>query len=76
MRRYQSSDGALGPHLADQWVLPLALAVHLRGQPASYSCTQLTPHALSNFAVIQRFLPVRITTEPGAHAHQVQIAPG
>ena len=27
VRRYQCSTGALGPHLADQWMLPLALAV-------------------------------------------------
>lgn len=27
VRHYQASVGALGPHLADQWLLPLALAV-------------------------------------------------
>lgn len=75
MRKYKLSQGALGPHLADQWALPLALAVHLRQQPASYSCTELTPHALSNFEVIQHFLPVSIRTEPLGNAHQVLLTP-
>ncbi|MEX8193724.1 RNA 3'-terminal phosphate cyclase [Comamonas guangdongensis] len=75
LRRYKSNDGALGPHLADQWVLPLALAVHLRRQPASYSCTELTPHALSNFEVVQRFLPVGIRTRPLGKGQQVQLTP-
>src|SRR5690606_1843292 len=31
IRTYQRSTGALGPHLADQWMLPLALAVWQSG---------------------------------------------
>ena len=34
VRAYLDSDAALGPYLADQWALPLALAWR-RGQPAS-----------------------------------------
>ena len=75
LRNYKASPGALGPHLADQWVLPLALAVHLRQQAASYTCTGLTPHALSNFEVIQRFLPLHITTSVNAQGHTVQLTP-
>lgn len=52
---------ALGPHLADQWALPLALAVVRSGRGARYSCTELTEHARTNFAVIARFLPVRFS---------------
>jgi RNA 3'-terminal phosphate cyclase (ATP) len=63
VRAYQVSDAALGPHLADQWALPLALAVWQRGREASYTCTALTPHAKTNFEVIQRFLPVTFTTQ-------------
>jgi len=62
VRAYQVSDAALGPHLADQWALPLALAVWQRGCEASYTCTELTPHAKTNFDVIERFLPVRFST--------------
>ena len=75
LRDYKISAGALGPHLADQWVLPLALAVHQRQQAASYTCTELTPHALSNFEVIARFLPVKISTQRLDKAYQVQVQP-
>ena len=59
VRAYQMSEAALGPHLADQWALPLALAAWQRQREASYTCTELTPHAKTNFEVIERFLPVR-----------------
>jgi RNA 3'-terminal phosphate cyclase (ATP) len=59
---------ALGPYLADQWALPLALAVWRSGRGASYTCTELTPHARSNFEVIERFVPVRFATDATATA--------
>lgn len=62
VRAYQLSAAALGPHLADQWALPLALAVWQRQCGAAYTCTELTPHARTNFEVIERFLPVRFST--------------
>ena len=62
VRDYESSTAALGPHLADQWALPLALAVWRRGGEATYTCTELTDHATTNFAMIARFLPVRFET--------------
>jgi len=63
VRAYEASTAALGPHLADQWALPLALAVWRRGGEATYTCTELTDHATTNFSVIERFLPVRFVTE-------------
>ena len=65
---YQLGEAALGPHLADQWPLPLALAVWKRGREASYTCTELTAHAKTNLEVIERFLPVRFSTS-GAGSH-------
>lgn len=62
VRAYQISHAALAPHLADQWALPLALAVWRRGGEASYTCTALTPHATTNFDMIERFLPVKFST--------------
>lgn len=58
VRAYQASTGALGPHLADQWMLPLALAVHRTGTPAVFTCTAMTEHARTNIRVIEAFLPV------------------
>ncbi len=63
LRAYQASTAALGPHLADQWALPLALAVHHTGQVARYTCTELSEHTTTNFGIIERFLPVRFGTE-------------
>lgn len=64
VRAFQVSSAALGPHLADQWALPLALALWHRGGEASYTCTELTPHATTNFEIIEKFLPVKFSTTP------------
>ena len=64
VKRYASSAGALGQYLADQWVLPLALAVWRSGRAARYTCTDVSLHAATNFSVIGQFLPVRIDTRP------------
>ena len=32
------------------------------GGEAAYTCTELTDHATTNFAMIERFLPVRFET--------------
>lgn len=74
VRAYQASDAALGPHLADQWAMPLAMAVNQRGGAASYTCTELTPHATTNFDVIARFLRVKFTTEPAQGGFSVTVA--
>lgn len=62
VRAYQVNGAALGPHLADQWLLPLALSLWLRGGQASYTCSELTPHATTNVDVIENFLPVKFST--------------
>ena len=75
VRAYEGSAAALGPHLADQWALPLALAVWRRGGTAAYTCTELTDHATTNFAVIERFLPVRFETRAAEGCWRVSAAP-
>ena len=74
VREYQASHAALGPHLADQWALPLALAVWKRGGEAAYTCTELTGHATTNFAMIERFLPVRFETMEIERGWRVSVA--
>ena len=69
----QASEGALGQHLADQWMLPLALAVVERGGAASFTCTELTEHATTNIGVIERFLPVRFDVVPGDASSCVRV---
>jgi RNA 3'-terminal phosphate cyclase (ATP) len=75
VRSYQVSEAALGPHLADQWALPLALAACQRGRHASYTCTELTAHAKTNFEVIERFLPVKFRTSASGNGWQVVVGP-
>ena len=74
VRAYESSTAALGPHLADQWALPLALAVWKRGGAAAYTCTELTEHAMTNFAVIEMFLPVKFETRAIEGGWHVEVA--
>lgn len=52
---YIASNAAVGPHLADQLLLPLVLAGSGR-----FTMPAPTLHFTTNVAVIERFLPVRI----------------
>lgn len=58
-RRYRDSGAAVGEHLADQLLLPLALA----GGPASFTTLALSSHFRTNCAVIGKFLPARFGFE-------------
>jgi RNA 3'-terminal phosphate cyclase (ATP) len=74
VKAFTSSDAALGPYLADQWMLPLALAVVAHGGAASFSCTEMTDHATTNIGVIEQFLPVRFDVHTAAaHRWVVQV---
>ena len=75
IRTYQRSSGALGPHLADQWMLPLALAVWRSGRAASYTCTEVTPHTATNAQTIALGLPLQVRIIPVERAMRVEIAP-
>jgi RNA 3'-terminal phosphate cyclase (ATP) len=59
-RRYIASDAAVGEHLADQILLPLALAGGGR-----FSIDRVSQHAITNAEIIGRFLPISIVFEEG-----------
>lgn len=63
-KRFLDSGMPVGQHLADQLLLPLALAGggRFRTQP-------VTEHTKTNIDVIQRFLPVRIRTTELSHSN-------
>jgi RNA 3'-terminal phosphate cyclase (ATP) len=63
VRAFLASRAALGAWLADQWMLPLALALAQRGGSAEFTCSEWTEHASTNMRVIERFLPVRFRAE-------------
>ena len=57
---YMASNAAAGEHLADQLMLPLALA-----GGGSFTASMVSSHAETNAEVIARFLPVSIYFEYG-----------
>jgi len=59
-RQYIESEAAVGEHLADQLMLPMALA-----GGGSFTASTVSQHALTNAAVVARFLPVEIRFERG-----------
>jgi RNA 3'-terminal phosphate cyclase (ATP) len=59
-RHYLDSTACVGEHLADQLVLPMALA---RG--GRLTTTTLSSHLRTNLGVIARFLPVRFVVTEG-----------
>jgi RNA 3'-terminal phosphate cyclase (ATP) len=74
LRAYQRSEGAAGPHLADQLALPLALTVMSSGRPAHYGISEMTEHTRTNFGVISRFLPVDFCVSEGDRQLLVEVA--
>jgi RNA 3'-terminal phosphate cyclase (ATP) len=71
---YMASHGVLGPHLADQWMLPLALAVNGSGGSAAFTCTEMTEHATTNIGVIEKFVPVHFTVQQSEADWRVGVA--
>jgi len=56
---YLASDVAIGAHLADQLLLPMAIA-----GGGSFTTSKPTQHTLTNAATIEKFLDVRVRFEP------------
>ena len=58
VQRYLRAEVAVGQHLADQLLLPLALA---RG--GEFLTLSPDPHTPTNIAVLQRFMDIQVSTE-------------
>ena len=68
LRAYLKADVAVGPRLADQFLLPQAIAVWLsKGtndhRSASFRTTRLTNHSLTHIDVIKTFLGIDIKVQ-------------
>ncbi len=71
VRGYLASNAAVGPFLADQLLLPMALA-----GGGSFITTDWSLHAATNAEVIQRFLSISIRHEKRADGVvQVNVSP-
>ncbi len=57
VKDYLAHQAPVGEHLADQLMIPLALAT-LQGRPGQYWATTLSEHARTNARVIEAFLPI------------------
>jgi len=57
-REYFTSDAAVGPHLADQLLLPMALF-----GGGVFTTSELTEHTRTNIDIIKRFIDVDISVE-------------
>jgi len=66
---YLASEAAVSEHLADQLLLPMALA-----GAGSFTTAAISPHAQTNMDVIKRFLPVNFLTEQAGRGIRVKIA--
>jgi RNA 3'-terminal phosphate cyclase (ATP) len=58
VQRYLSTDAPVGEHLADQLLIPLALA-----GGGSYLTGPLSLHTTTNIEIVKKFLPVEITVD-------------
>lgn len=68
VRGYLQSVAPVGEHLADQLLIPLALA-----SGGMFRTTEPSLHTRTNADVIARFLPVRVTFEQDGAAHLVRV---
>jgi RNA 3'-terminal phosphate cyclase (ATP) len=67
-RSYLASSAAVDEHLADQLLLPLALA-----GAGSFTARSLNLHAQTNMDVIRRFLPVQFDIQEGKEFSRVVV---
>jgi RNA 3'-terminal phosphate cyclase (ATP) len=76
---YLNSNAPVGPHLADQLALPMALAVHASGEPGAYVVSEMSEHTWTNLDVIKRFLPLKVEVAEQASSRDgwlIRLAPG
>jgi RNA 3'-terminal phosphate cyclase (ATP) len=71
VQRYLAADVPVGSHLADQLLVPFALA-----GGGTFRTLGLSRHAITNLEVIRAFLPVHVRTQPdGADSVRVELGP-
>jgi RNA 3'-terminal phosphate cyclase (ATP) len=66
VRDYLMHAAPVGPHLADQLMIPMALAAARGGSgqdDGQYWATELTEHTRTNALVIEKFLPIKFAMQ-------------
>lgn len=73
MRKHLASDVPVGEHLADQLLLPMALAA-MQGQKSAFRTRGLTPHATTHADIIKSFLGLAVeVAKDGEKAVRVRV---
>jgi len=62
-RNYLSADVPVGPHLADQLMLPLGIAAWQGSGTSLFRTHHLTQHSQTHIGILQQFLEIEIQTE-------------
>ncbi len=71
---YLAADVPVGPHLADQLLLPLGIAAYQKTGGGMFRTMPLTQHSSTHINILQRFLEVKIKVrESGANSVVVEI---
>jgi RNA 3'-terminal phosphate cyclase (ATP) len=74
---YERAEVPVGPHLADQLMLPLALAAGLHGARSEFRTMPLTLHSTTHLALVQRFLDLTAEVDTGPDGNcTVRLGPG
>ncbi len=68
LRKYQGTGAPVGEHLADQLLLPLAVA-----SGGTYITGKLSEHTKTNIEVIKQLTDVKIAVQPTDRKHQFRI---
>jgi RNA 3'-terminal phosphate cyclase (ATP) len=63
LRAYLAADVPVGPHLADQLMLPLGIAAWRDNSPSAFRTMRLTRHSTTHLDILRRFLDVRIAVK-------------
>jgi RNA 3'-terminal phosphate cyclase (ATP) len=60
---YLRADVPVGPHLADQLMLPLGVSAHTGGGGGAFRTTPLSRHSTTHADILRRFLDVDVSVE-------------
>lgn len=73
VKAYLSHDAPVGEHLADQWLLPLGLAVWQSGRSQGFRTGPLSLHAMTHLEILKAFLGVQAHVETEAERGTVRV---
>ncbi len=76
VKRYLEAEVPVGEYLADQLLLPMALAASRNGRTSRFHTVSLSSHATTQIELIERFLDVSTDVEPiGEDAVSLTVRP-